>query len=90
MLLLVAMQRLGLEVAAELVRELVAHALGAAEDDDARARWLGAQDRLQLPHLVIGLDQLHELHIQKQKGKVTDLYKPPTAAKLIKLCPRGP
>ena len=48
------MDRRGAEVAAEAHRELVAHPLGRAEDDDARAGRLGLQQLAQARHLLGG------------------------------------
>ena len=61
LLALVAMDGGRAELAAQLHAELVAHALGGAEDDDAAAGRLGAQDLAQPRHLAVAVHDLHKL-----------------------------
>ena len=58
---LVAVDCGGAELARHLVRQLIAHALGRAEHNDARARRLGAQD-LGQPRILLLLAAVHDLH----------------------------
>lgn len=58
LLALVAVDGSRTELARDGVAQLVAHALGGAEDDDAGASGLGAQDTLQLGQLLVAAAHL--------------------------------